>query len=156
MCRAEIIRWVTESKRSFVIVKDRGFQSLMKTGRPADQIPSPATMSRDVKTIFVKVCKRIAKMLQVCISFDIQPRKKTSYSPGIYPGIQWCLNFAPDEWTSPNNKAYTVITVHFKKDGVPASMLLDLVEVTKSHSGLNLAAAFAKILDDFGISEKAI
>jgi hypothetical protein len=33
-------------------------------------------------------------------------------------------------------------------------MLLDLVEVAKSHSGLNLAAAFAKILDDFGISEK--
>jgi hypothetical protein len=33
-------------------------------------------------------------------------------------------------------------------------MLLDLVEVAKSHSGLNLAAAFAKVLDDFGISDK--
>ena len=33
-------------------------------------------------------------------------------------------------------------------------MLLDLVEVAKSHSGFNLAAAFAKILDDFGISDK--
>jgi hypothetical protein len=33
-------------------------------------------------------------------------------------------------------------------------MLLDVVEVAKSHSGINLAAAFAKILDDFGISEK--
>ena len=33
-------------------------------------------------------------------------------------------------------------------------MLLDLVEVTKSHSGINLAAAFSKILDDFGISDK--
>ena len=30
-------------------------------------------------------------------------------------------------------------------------MLLDIVEVAKSHSGINLAAAFAKILDDFGI-----
>ena len=69
--RAEIVRWVAESKRPFVIVKDRGFQSLMKTGRPAYQIPSPATVSRDVKTVFVKVHKRIAKMLQVCISFNI-------------------------------------------------------------------------------------
>jgi hypothetical protein len=33
-------------------------------------------------------------------------------------------------------------------------MLLDLVEVAKSHSGLNLAAAFAKVLEDFGISDK--
>jgi hypothetical protein len=35
-------------------------------------------------------------------------------------------------------------------------MLLDLVEVPCSHSGLNLAAAFAKILDDFGISDKVL
>jgi hypothetical protein len=33
-------------------------------------------------------------------------------------------------------------------------MLLDLVEVARSHSGLNLAAAFAKVLEDFGISDK--
>lgn len=34
-------------------------------------------------------------------------------------------------------------------------MILDLVEVACSHSGINLAAAFAKILEDFGISDKA-
>ena len=33
-------------------------------------------------------------------------------------------------------------------------MLLDLVEVACSHSGLNLAAAFAQVLEDFGISDK--
>jgi hypothetical protein len=33
-------------------------------------------------------------------------------------------------------------------------MLLDIVEVAKSHSGINLAAAFAKILDEFGIADK--
>lgn len=32
--------------------------------------------------------------------------------------------------------------------------LLDLVEVAKSHSGVNLASAFAKIMDDFGIGNK--
>jgi hypothetical protein len=37
---------------------------------------------------------------------------------------------------------------------VPVSMLLDLVEVARSHSRINLAAAFAKILDNFGISDK--
>jgi len=64
------------------------------------------------------------------------------------------LSYATDAWTSPNHKAYVAVSVHFEKDGVPVSMLLDIVEVARSHSGLNLAAAFAKILDDFGISDK--
>ena len=64
------------------------------------------------------------------------------------------MSYATDAWTSPNHKAYVAVSVHFEKDGVPVSMLLDIVEVARSHSGLNLAAAFAKILDDFGISDK--
>jgi hypothetical protein len=65
------------------------------------------------------------------------------------------LHFATDAWTSPNYKAYVAVTVHFENEGVPVSMLLDMVEVACSHSGINLAAAFAKILEDFGISDKA-
>src|SRR6266704_4747287 len=63
-CRAEIVRWVSESKRPFKLVKDRGFQKLMKTGRPEYHIPSPETVSRDVRNVFVNVRKRIAKILQ--------------------------------------------------------------------------------------------
>lgn len=44
-------------------------------------------------------------------------------------------------------------TVHFAHEGTPVSMLLDLVEVAKSHLGVNLAAAFANVLEEFGISE---
>ena len=64
------------------------------------------------------------------------------------------LNFATDAWTSPNHKAYVAVSVHFENAGVPISMLLDIVEVPCSHSGLNLATAFARILEDFGISKK--
>jgi len=64
------------------------------------------------------------------------------------------LSFATDAWTSPNHKAYMAVTVHFKNKGVPVAMLLDIVELACSHSGLNLAAAFAKILEDFGIDNK--
>jgi hypothetical protein len=46
------------------------------------------------------------------------------------------------------------VTVHFENKGVPVAMLLDIVELARSHSGLNLAAAFAKILEDFGIDNK--
>lgn len=64
------------------------------------------------------------------------------------------LNFATDAWTSPNLKAYVAVSIHFEVDGVLVGMLLDVVEVARSHSGFNLAAAFAKILEDFGISHK--
>ena len=46
------------------------------------------------------------------------------------------------------------VTVHLERDGVPMCMLLDFVEVACLHTGLNLAIAFAKILEDFGIEHK--
>ena len=64
------------------------------------------------------------------------------------------LNYATYAWTSPNHKAYIAVTVHFKNNGVPVSMLLNLVELPCSHSGINLAGAFTQILKDFGISHK--
>jgi len=63
--RAEIVRWVSENARPFEIVKDRGFQSLMKTGRPEYYIPSPSTVSRDVHLVFAHTRQRISKMLRV-------------------------------------------------------------------------------------------
>jgi hypothetical protein len=45
-------------------------------------------------------------------------------------------------------------TVHFEHEGDPVSMLLDLVEVAKLHLGENLAAVFAQVLEEFGISDK--
>ena len=37
---------------------------------------------------------------------------------------------------------------------MPILMLLDLVEAALSHAGINLAAAFTKILGDFRILDK--
>ncbi|EPT01252.1 hypothetical protein FOMPIDRAFT_1091464, partial [Fomitopsis schrenkii] len=79
--RAEIVRWVSESMRPFNIVKDRGFISLMKTGRPEYKIPSPTTVGRDVRKVFERTRGRVAQMLK------------------DYDGD---LNFATDAWTSPN------------------------------------------------------
>ena len=66
------------------------------------------------------------------------------------------LSFATDAWTSPNQRAFVAITVHFEHKGDPISMLLDIVEVARSHTGDNLAAAFAKIMEDYEISEKVL
>jgi hypothetical protein len=79
-------------------VKDQGFQHLMKTGRPDYYIPSPTTVSQDVKRVFANVQKYIAKMLQE------------------HDGK---LNFATDTWTLPNHKAFITVTAHFEVNGEP-------------------------------------
>jgi hypothetical protein len=63
--RVELVRWVSKSLRPFSIVKDEGFHCLMKTGRPGYYLPSPKTVSRDVKEVFAKTRIRIAKLLRV-------------------------------------------------------------------------------------------
>jgi hypothetical protein len=74
--RAEIVRWVAESNQPFSVVSDRGFQNLMKTGRPGMYIPSPTTVSRDVQLVFENARTRIAKILQVSLQL-----------PDVYLGI---------------------------------------------------------------------
>lgn len=63
--KAEIVRWVSVRLRPFEIVKDEEFEFLMKTGRPELYIPSPATVSRDVRLVFTRTRQRIAEMLNV-------------------------------------------------------------------------------------------
>lgn len=75
----------------------------------------------------------------------------STYVPKNYPGK---LSFATDAWTSPNNKPFVAFTVHFERDETAFSMLLDLVEVTKQHTGENLAEVFANVLQEFGIEDK--
>ncbi|KAI9067826.1 hypothetical protein FKP32DRAFT_1608155 [Trametes sanguinea] len=53
--RVEIVRWVAESLRPFNIVNDRGFRTLMLTGRPGYRLPSAATVSRDRISDFLRV-----------------------------------------------------------------------------------------------------
>jgi hypothetical protein len=46
------------------------------------------------------------------------------------------------------------VTIHLVKKNVPVCFLLDIVEVAKSHSGVNLAQAFSDVLEDYGIKHK--
>ncbi|KAI0038295.1 hypothetical protein FA95DRAFT_1451951, partial [Auriscalpium vulgare] len=96
------------TKTETSIVKDRGFNVLMKTGRPEYYLPSVSTVSRDVRQVFANARQRIAKMLQ------------------DYDGA---LNFATDAWSSPNHRAFLAISVHFEHEGVPMCIILDVVEL---------------------------
>jgi hypothetical protein len=63
--RVVLVQWVSKSLRPFDVVNDESFQCLMKTGRPGYYLPSPKTISRDVKTVFARTRIRIAKLLRV-------------------------------------------------------------------------------------------
>ncbi|PPQ87888.1 hypothetical protein CVT26_011638 [Gymnopilus dilepis] len=107
----------------------------MKTGRPHYWIPSASTVGHDVRLVFARTRERIGKILQ-------EYNRK--------------LNFTTDAWTSPNHYAYIALTVTFVVKGHPVSLVLDIVELPKSHSGINLAAAFAEILRNFGNEHKIL
>jgi hypothetical protein len=64
------------------------------------------------------------------------------------------LNITMDAWTSPNGRAYIALTVHFEMKEVVQCLLLDIVECAWSHSGVNLAVTFVKVVNEFGISDK--
>lgn len=106
------MKWVTQSMRPHVIVKDPGFQSLMKTGRPGYWIPSPSTIARDIQVIYTKCREKIVHLLQE---------------------DEGNLSFATDAWTSPNHRTFIAVTVHVVLNDKPISMLLDLLEVAKVH-----------------------
>ena len=143
--RAEIVCWVAESSWPLNIVKDCGFQSLMKTGCPEYWILSPSTAPQDVKLVFAKTQNQIARMLKVSWHNSTQPVSLTCSKEHL-----GALSFATDTWSSPNHKAYVAVTVHFEQDSIPISMLLDIVEVPRSHSSLNLAKVFTNIVMVYG------
>lgn len=110
----------------FSVVRDPGFLSLMKTGRPGYYVPSPSTVSRDVKTVFARTRVRIAQLLRVSKTISFMHESLTRMQD--YDGK---LSFATDAWTSPNHRAFIAITVHLEVDGQPLRLLLDLVELAK-------------------------
>ncbi|KAF6762936.1 hypothetical protein DFP72DRAFT_748798, partial [Ephemerocybe angulata] len=112
---------VESSLRSGAVVGDHGYQSLMKMGRPHIFMPFPSTLWRDIKHVFIRVCGWIADTLQDVLGF---------------------LYFTMDCWTSPNHKALAAFTVHFEQDGKPEMLLLDVVNLPRSHTGENLAVEF--------------
>lgn len=65
--RTKFVCWVLESYRPFSITSDRHFLVLMKTGHPHQYIPSPSTISCDLKVLFAATCKHLARRLQVSV-----------------------------------------------------------------------------------------
>ncbi len=91
-------------------------------------LPSPTTVSRDVKAIYERTKARVADMLQVSTPSGPCRAHHRLTNEQKYRGR---LSFATDAWRSPNHRAYMAVTVHFVKDGKKYEMLLDILEVAE-------------------------
>ncbi|KAL1745835.1 hypothetical protein HDZ31DRAFT_62707 [Schizophyllum fasciatum] len=131
--KAEIVKWMAQSFRPFALVEDEGFKTLMKTGRPEYYLPLWTTVSRDVKRVFARSQARVAEFLQA------------------YDGD---LSFQTDMWTSPNHIPCMGTMVTFEHKGMPVTIVLDVIQVAKSHTVVTMAAEFMQMLQDFGIEHK--
>ena len=123
---------------------------LIKTRHPGYCLPSAATVARDVKHIFVEMCQQISKTLKVFLAYLFP-------YPSHHPHpqkVECALNIATDSWTFLNSHAFVAVTVHYEEGGIPRTLLLDIVECAKSHTGVTLAATLVKIFNNFGISDK--
>ncbi len=149
------VRWATESSCPFQIINNPSFHMLMKTGRPDCYIPLTKTLSYNVKNIFVYVCRHISKMLKVISVCIFHSKGWIDLPYTIYQNFNGKLNFATDAWSSPNYKAYIAFTVHFENHGKPMLMLLNIIEVAQSHTGVILGDTFVEVLKAFSIERKA-
>ncbi|KAG6825117.1 hypothetical protein H0H92_004643 [Tricholoma furcatifolium] len=106
--RARIALWCSENNHPMKIVTDRQLATLMKAGHPGMTIPSPATISRNIKTAFEASHLQIDKLL----------REHKGH-----------VHFATDTWTSPNHHAMVAWTVHLHHQGHILVFLLDVLEI---------------------------
>jgi hypothetical protein len=61
------------------------------------------------------------------------------------------MSFTTDAWSSPNHQAFVAFCMHLEHKGKPLSMPL---EVAASHTSLELATVFAKVLNEFGLADE--
>jgi hypothetical protein len=121
----------------------------MKTGRPNYYLPSQSTVGRDVRNIFLNARERLAIYLQVG-----QPLLILYHTESTHQDLPGALGLATDCWTSPNHQAFLAVTVQFLDGRITKSIILDVVELPKSHTGVNMATVIAKIIHEFGIEKK--
>ncbi|KAJ3964441.1 hypothetical protein EV361DRAFT_765889, partial [Lentinula raphanica] len=123
--RVVTARWVAESSRSFLVVRDRGYRWLQKEGRPHHYVPSNDTVARDVKKLYTACKVQLTKELE---------------------GYEYLVPIELDCWTSPNHHAFMSIIGKVIRNGTDGeeqltSILLDFVELPCSHTAENMANA---------------
>lgn len=88
--RAHIARWCAENNRPHKIVKDNHFEIIMKAGWLGTSLPSPMTVSQDIKAAFKISCEFIDNILKVSLWICFED---SSFKFSICIGSLWASTF---------------------------------------------------------------
>ncbi|KAF4612580.1 hypothetical protein D9613_012727 [Agrocybe pediades] len=83
----------------------------------------------------------------ITVVFKRNGKGKITYSHRQHTASQTRAEIV--RWVSESMRPFNIVEV-------PQCLLLDIAKVARSHTGLNLAITFAKILEDFGIEDKIL
>lgn len=102
-----VAKWIFRNHRPFSIIQDQELMQMLRMLYAKVEVPSPNTVSRDVREVFALSRKQVAKILQE------------------YPGrLHICL----DGWTSPNVYSFLGLTVHRVVNGDLKPFVLDFIQ----------------------------
>ena len=66
-----VVKWVTENNCPVNIINDRELRKMLTVGRSRIELPSPTTISRDIKACFCVSHDHITKLLRVRSHIDV-------------------------------------------------------------------------------------
>jgi len=131
-----LINWIVSDDQSFIVVKKKTFETMIKRLNPNAILPSNDTIRNQISKLFENEKNKIKKKLQEV------------------PGY---ISFTLDGWTSKNQIPFLGITAHWISSNWELQhTVLDFQLLEGTHSGENLASAFFNTIKEYGILNKVI
>ena len=111
------------------------FHRAFKYARPGIEIPSPTTLTRQLKRLGTTTADDIRMSL---------PKDAK-------------ISLAADTWTSPNKLAFLAVVAYWISDSWQMEeVLLGFEEIKGSHTGTNMAGIINGVLDKYGIQDRIL
>ena len=135
--RALLIKFIVRTNQSFVVVETPELVELLTLLRPDVHVPSADTVRRAIIATYIEAVEKVKEKLL---------------------HIEGKVNCTCDLWTSPANKSYMAVTIHYLDVHFQmCNMLLSFVEIDEdSHSADVLISHFWKEITRFFLQEKVL
>ncbi|XP_014233155.1 zinc finger BED domain-containing protein 4-like [Trichogramma pretiosum] len=132
---------VTEHLQPYFVVKEEGFQEMMKTFNPNYKIPHPTTFSR---SIIPKMYNSIKGKLIV----QMQNEVKKDYRRMIY--------LMTDGYTTRSVISFMSLTLHYVTDDFEQkSFVLAVRNMSQRHTGMNINTFLKDQLKEYGLNDES-
>jgi hypothetical protein len=130
------VKWIVTDCRPISIATDKGFVSLMRAATGCDKYIPPcyATITESIHSMYLErkeqLKSRLANVAAVSLTADF--------------------------WSSIQNRSYIGVTVHFVEEWTLHSKVLDVFEVSESHTAEACGRILTNVAVDWNITSKVL